>query len=220
MARLTTSEQALAAIVVAHLEALGADVYQEVELMDIVAVVGAETWIIEVKATLRLSLLTQAMDRRRMAHRVYIAAPYTRHMRDVAALCSELGIGLLCVRAGDVDSTWSTERPSVRIEVESRRWNTRPVALRSRLRPQHKTHAKAGTAGGGRWSPFLDTCEQLARVVEREPGITLKAAIDGISHHYRSAPGARSSLAKWIEAGKVPGVRIESRRLYPREVKS
>src|SRR5207244_7937670 len=86
------------------------------------------------------------------------------------------------------------------------------------LRPEHKTHARAGAPTGGHWTAFRETCENLARAVAREPGITLKAAIAAIEHHYRSIAGARSSMATWIKAGKVPGVRLEGGKLYPSEV--
>jgi hypothetical protein len=206
MPRSLASEEEVASVVVTWLESLGFDVYQEVAcgggVADIVARIRADVWAVEVKTSLSLALLVQAMAHRRDATRVYIAAPVTRNMNDVGSLCAELGIGLLQVSSGD-----SYDPPRVRSVVESRRFNRRPVALTKRLRPEHKTHAKAGTAGGGRWTPWRDTCEQLARLVAASPGITLKAAIDSIRHHYRSSSGARSSLAKWIADGKVPGVR-------------
>lgn len=69
--RATVTEQQVAEIVVAWLESLGADVYQEVEcgtgVADIVARIGAELWIVEVKTSLSLALLCQAMERRRLA---------------------------------------------------------------------------------------------------------------------------------------------------------
>lgn len=225
MKRASISEQSVAQVVVAWLEAIGADVYQEVEISggvaDIVARVGAELWIIEVKTTLRLSLITQAMDRRRHAHRVFIAAPHSRHVRDVAQVCEAVGVGLLTVRGGDFEATWHTEQPSVNEVVHARRWNTRPVGLATKLKPEHKTHAKAGAVGGGgRWTPFRNTCEQLARIAKSEPGISLKDALTKIEHHYRSAASARSSIAHWLQVGKVPGVRLEQGtppKLFPVE---
>lgn len=214
MKRQLPSEQKIAEIVVAYLEALGAEVYQEVEVSggvaDIVARVHAEIWIVEVKQTLRLSLIAQAMDRRRLAHRVYIAAPYTRNVRDVIDICDAVGIGLLEVHSGDLNSPHRWDQPKVNERVRARRWNRRPVDLAARLKPEHKTHAKAGAVNAaGRWTPFRDTCEQLARVVAAEPGVTLKAAIDRIKHHYSSRSSAVSSVAHWITRGKVAGVRIE-----------
>ncbi len=222
MSRPTCTEAEVAAVVVAWLEAQGADVYQEVECIsgvaDIVVRIGAELWIVETKVALSLALLLQAAERRRSAHRVYIAAPYTRHMPDVARLCDELGIGVLVVHVG---GTGPWDPPRVEERVRSRRWNTRPVALAARLRPEHKTALAAGTPGAGRSTPFRDTCTQLLRLVHDQPGITLKAAIDEIRHHYGSNAAARRSVAHWVNIGRVPGVRLgperPALRLYPSE---
>ena len=119
---------------------------------------------------------------------------------------------MLDVRVG-TDSQW--DAPRVRELVPSRRWNTRPVELAAKLRPEHKTHAKAGATTGGHWSPFRATCEQVAVEVARNPGIALKQVIANIRHHYATNAGARSSLATWIRAGKVARVRIDDGRLWP-----
>jgi hypothetical protein len=226
MRRVTVDEGTIGSIVVDHFESIGADVYQEVEcpggVADIVALVAAELWIIEVKTSLSLALVVQALGRRRTAHRVYIAAPYSKNFRDVGILCEEVGIGLLSVNSGWV-SDGSHKQWTVIEHVKSKRWNKRPVALRERLCPQHKTHAQAGAASAaGRWTPFRDTCEQLWRVVVQRPGIEIKDAVSLIRHHYASAAGARSSIAHWTSRGKVFGVRLDSSdkrlRLFPSEI--
>lgn len=220
------TERSVAEIVVAWLEHMGADVYQEVTVAggvaDIVARVGAETWIIEVKTSLSLALLVQAYERRRQCHRVYIAAPHSRNTRDVGELCKALGIGLLDVYQQDPywrENWGSYGRARVEQIVDSQRWNRRPVALTAKLHPGHKTHARAGSIGAcGRWTPFRDTCEQLAAQVKQHPGITLKDAVALVRHHYATNSGARSSLARWVVEGKVPGVRADGGRplrLYP-----
>lgn len=215
------SEADLAAVVVSWLQDSGAAVYQEVEVAggvaDIVARVGAELWIIETKLKLSLTLLVQAMERRRHAHRVYCAGPYTRTLRDFAGVCREVGVGLLEVRGGGWDERWDPDRASVKEAAPSPRWNRRPVALAAKLRPEHQTHAAAGT-NGGRWTPFRDTCEQLRAIVERNPGVPLGDAVASIRDHYSSKAAARSSLATWVAAGKVPGVMIVEGALWPEEL--
>jgi hypothetical protein len=211
------SEVDLAAVVVEWLEVLGADVYQEVELLprgiraDIVARVRAELWIIEVKTSVSLALIEQAMERRRFAHRVFIAAPTGRALAG-QNVCAELGIGLLDVYVGG-GSTYNPSR--VKEVCPSRRWNSRPVKLASRLRPEHKTHAKAGEPSGGHWTRFNGTCEELLQIVRAagSEGIALKEAIS-TKHHYSSLAGARSSLASWIRDGRMPCVRLEGGRLF------
>lgn len=234
MARLKrepVSEQQLGEIVVAYLEALGADVYQEVEcaggVADIVAKVQAELWIVEVKTALSLALLCQAMRRREDAHRVFIAAPCMRTRSPIGEICEELGIGLLDVSPpaeGVSVAGFPFGQAAVRVVVDARRCNRRPLALAARLTPEHKTHAKAGAVGaGGRWTPFRATCEELERIARAKPGVTLKDAIAEIRHHYRTAASARSSLVHWIQRGKVPGVRLDvelgAPRLFPVELR-
>ena len=222
MKRWLPSEQAVAEVVVEYLEAAGADIYQEVTVRggvaDIVARVLAETWIVEVKTSLSLALVAQAMERRRLAHRVYIAAPHTRTSGDVAMLCRELGIGFLEVTTPSEYDTWV--KPRVTELAESKRWNRRPVELTASLKPEYKTHAKAGAIGaGGRWTPFRNTCEQVTRLVRENPGATIKEIVDGIEHHYSSDRVARSSLARWTQEGRVDGVLAKNEdgriRLYP-----
>ncbi len=211
------TEADLAAVVVAWLQDSGATVYQEVEMAggvaDIVAKVGPEIWIIETKLHLSLALLVQAMERRRHAHRVFCAGPHTKTLRDFEWLCREVGVGLLAVHVGK-DNRW--DHPRVIESAPSRRWNTRPVALAGKLRPEHQTHAAAGT-NGGRWTPFRDTCEQLLAVVVRNPGVPLRDAVASIRDHYSSKAAARTHLAGWIAANKVPGVMIVEGALWPTE---
>lgn len=210
------SEAAIAAVVVAYLESLGHDVYQEVPvrggIADIVSLVGKgrEVWVIETKDGWSLDLLRQCMERRASAHRVFAACPPSRGQRDNVRIAEELGIGALSVHVDDDDrAAWSQR---VTVSAMARRQSSDPrygAKLRNRCCEGHKTHAKAGTAGGGRYTPFRATCDALLRAVVDRPGIALKDAIERISHHYGSHATARSTLPKWIEAGKVPGVRIE-----------
>lgn len=215
------TEADLAAVVVRWLEDRGFDVYQEVELVargiraDIVARRGPEISIIETKTSASLALVGQVMERRRFAHRVYAACPFSRVALE--PLFSELGIGLLRVWDGcgaGIDADNVTEL------VPSRRWNSRPVKLASKLRPEHKTACAAGSPTGGHWSRWRDTCALLARAVAEEPGITLREALGTtrVRHHYASTKSAIGSLRVDIGRGQVPGVVIRDGALWPAEV--
>lgn len=213
------SEAELAAVVVGWLEVRGYDVYQEVELTnggiraDIVAKRGrSELTIVETKTSASLAVLYQAMERRRFAHRVYVAVPHSATA--FREMCSELGIGVMHVHAGS-NETW--DAPRCDEEVPSRRWNRRQVNLAARLRPEHKTAARAGSQTGGHWSRWRDTCAQLARVVAAEPGLPVKEAMSRVRHHYASGRSAASTMAGHVNAGRVDGVRIEGGALYPVE---
>lgn len=212
------TEAEVAAVVVAHLTARGYDVYSEVELRpqgiraDIVARGGPELTIVETKTSGSLALLYQAMERRRFAHRVYVAVPVPAGA--MIEVCKELGIGVLRVRIGpECEQRWSPDR--VDEELVSRRWNTRSLGLTGRLKPEHKTACAAGSPTGGHWSRWRDTCAQLARVVQATPGLSVKEAIAATPHHYSSARCAASTMAAHVREGRVPGVRIERGALWP-----
>lgn len=213
------TEEQLAERVVAYLESCGHDVYQEVECVsgvaDIVALVGPgrELWIVECKTSWSWALLEQCLDRKRSAARVFAAAPAPyRHGRVFA----DLGIGAILV---DSERVMHHGDLPARVSADPRHGQ----ALRRKLREGHKTHAKAGSqGGGGRYTPFVATCDELRKVVRATPGITLKAAVEETRHHYSSHATARASLAKWIEKGIVPGVRADvadGLRLFPTEAK-
>lgn len=222
MAKAKAVETDVAAAVVDFLEVQGYDVYQEVPLVydggiraDIVAKRGHELTIVETKTSGSISLLYQAMERRRLAHRIYVAVPVkARELKEVLA---ELGIGLLRVNIGALGLDTDTEyaRTYVTEVLVSRRWNTRPLALASKLKPEHKTHAAAGSRTGGHFTRWKETCEQLARVVAVEPGLELKQVILGLRHHYSSHSVAVSSMAAHLQKGRVAGVVIRNGRLWP-----
>lgn len=214
------TEAQVAAVVVGWLEARGYDVYQEVELRaggiraDIVARRGPELTIVETKTSASIALLYQVMERRRFAHRIYVAVPV--RAREMVDVCKELGIGVLRVHIGpEYEQSWNPDRCEE--ECDSRRWNSRPLKLASRLVPEHKTACAAGSPTGGHWSRWRDTCAQLARVVAAQPGVGLKDAIQQTKHHYSSGRVAISTMATHIREGQLPGVELRDGALWPRE---
>jgi hypothetical protein len=85
-----------------HLQALGFEVKGEIKDCDIVAKRGEQTIIIELKLSLNITLLLQAVDRFSVADIVYIAVPkqctiYKKQAKQVKKLIKRLGIGLIIV---------------------------------------------------------------------------------------------------------------------------
>jgi hypothetical protein len=91
--------------------------------------------------------------------------------------------------------------------------------LKEALHEEQKTFAPAGSRGGKHWTPYKSTCRALLAEVKQEPGISLRDALGKITHHYASATSARACLARLVEEGLVPGVRLTREekevRLYP-----
>lgn len=229
------SEAELARLAVAYLESCGHDVYEEVEciggIADIVALAGRwrEVWVVEAKRGVTLELIEQCISRKRVAARVFAAIPVQpgAKQRRHYWLLKHHGIGILeldpsiyryhqAPSQGDMAGAVRLVAMAERVSRDRRHG----AALRASLQPGHKTHARAGSVNGaGRWTPYRQTCEALAEVVRRQPGICLKDAIARIKHHYSSEASARSSIAHWLERGKVPGVRLEQpgAALHPTE---
>ena len=203
------TEQDLAGRVVAYLQDLQWEVYQEVQIItqstiaDIVAVQGPQVWVVECKTTFGFKVCGQAFDWKGAANRVSVAVPYRRWSRFEEKVLRFAGIGALTVPElgmGEVREALAPElvrKPPLRDR------------LIGRLTEAQKTFAPAGNAEGRRWTPFQQTCLDLARHVAHNPGCLLKDAVDSIQTHYASVSTARSCLRIWIDEGKVRGVRME-----------
>ena len=212
------TEAELAAKVVAWLEG-GWDVYEEVALWggiaDLVAVQAKPRrgWLIECKVTLGLAVLSQCRgwQRRGLANYVSCAVPAPRRGSNARHLAMEIaehfGIGVLVVGRHGVK------------ELSAPRLQRRVVrSVCDFVRPEHKTHAKAGSAKGGYWTAFKQTCSRAVRFVTAHPGCTVGELVKGIDHHYANASSARGALAGRIMDGTVKGIRADTghpRRLWP-----
>lgn len=199
------TEADLGAKIVAHLEADGYEVYQEVlhhgAVADIVAVRAGICVAIECKLSLTLTLLGQAHHWLHRAHEVWIAIPAQRRPNKgfyfAKNILGMLGIGLMTVtRAGDI-----------RESLPAKLFRPKPKAL-IEVRPEQKVFSKAGSNRGGHWTPFKETCGNLLHIVKATPGIPVKEALDKLTHHYSSKASARACLVKLIGQKVVPGLEV------------
>ena len=214
MADTFAREVDLACVVVAWLRDQHWDVYQEVQThragmrADIVAVQGRIVWVIETKLTLGFSVIGQAAEWTHYAHYVSAAVPKAKRRSSnsvaIHAALTTLGIGLLLVSperdrwTAGVEETMPT--PLHRKALVS--------VLRDALTEGHKTFAAAGNADGRFYSPFQETCLRLRRYLKEHGSVPIGQAIESIDHHYRRTSTAKGCLVKWIDLGKVRGVRI------------
>lgn len=205
-------EADLAAVVVEWLQDQRWEVFQEVavhsRVADIVARRDGILWAIETKLSFSAAVIEQAWNWEARAHYVSVAVPESyRHSRGSAVLrrcCRADGIGILRV------SPLRESRLSSVEEEQAPRLNRRILDhISRRLHEEQKTWAPAGNADGQRYSPFKATCKALSAEVRRNPGLTMRQAVDAITHHYSTSATARSSLLRWIREGAVPGVRLD-----------
>ena len=85
-----------------HLQTLGFEVKGEIKNCDIVAKKDDDIIIIELKLTLNITLLMQAVDRFTLADNIYIAIPkqttmFKKKSKQVKKLIARLGLGLIIV---------------------------------------------------------------------------------------------------------------------------
>lgn len=87
--------------VAAHFAELGYDISAEVNHCDIVARKDEELVVIELKNSLNLTLLRQAVDRQSITNTVYVAIPKpaknSKHFRGSVKVIKRLGLGLITV---------------------------------------------------------------------------------------------------------------------------
>lgn len=217
------TEQEVAASVTAYFGERGAEVYHEVApggggapRADVVAVFrtpgGAGiVHVIECKTSLSLRVLDQAVDWIGQAHHVSVAIPFRRgrgYGRAAGVVLHHQGIGLL-----------EANGPKWCVQQVRSRFCRRPIQADRVLNacvPETRAGAAvlaAGSAGGGYSTPFSRTLAAFGaavrRLVQDEGGpVTMKRAIEETRHHYASDRGAASTLAYWLERGRVPGVEV------------
>lgn len=183
------------------------DVYQEVSLgpydriVDIVAVRDPVVMCVECKTSLSMAVIGQSFALTGIAHFICVAtrqiAGREGYGRTYANRCMRRdGIGHFEV--GGLGDVWQSLRPSMTRKL------SRPV--RDLLMPEHQKYAKAGAKGGGYFTPFKRTCEEVRKWVAKNPGRTMKEAVNGIPHHYASDKSAVASLLARLRQGLVPGI--------------
>jgi len=220
-----TKETDIARPVVEYFRQMGWTVYQEVRPLeygrraDIVAVNGPVLWVIEVKKRADFKVIEQAYWWKNDANYVSIAVPpgRTAGLQIFKIILKKLGIGLFVVPFPGTDG-WTHVGERMRPKLRRKAYTGH---FKNALMEEQQYYSEAGNAEGQFFTPFKRTCEEVAFIVERNPGIKLKDLIDKIKHHYSSDTSARTNLAKWAKKGIIEGVRVEMDgrylRFYPIE---
>lgn len=226
------TESDLASQVIAYLQDLGWKCYQEVQWpgsygdryprADIAAVQGKLLWLVETKMGLGLPVIAQADYWSAHCHFCSIAVPSRHKARRrgvdrnghlAERILKNLGVGWLSVES---EKSASDVR-----EVVPPRLNRRPARAEEIRDSLHEglNEYRAGNPDGQRWTAWGETCRNLQRFVDQNPGVPLHEAIDSIDHHYRKNTTARSCMRKWLKEGKVRGVELRTEgkvlRVYP-----
>lgn len=224
-------ERAIAEAATAWLLDRGAEVFHEVApwggggaRADVVGLIplpggGRVVHVIECKTSLSLRVLDQAVHWHGLVHRVSVAVPWKpRARRGPAAgtVLRQFGIGELEVQPAH---GWPVGGSAV-VEQRAASLCRRPIRVDAVIRAcVEETRAgaavlAAGSAGGGYSTPFSRTIRDFGEAIERLVKargcpVPLAEAIAETKHHYASDKGAASSLAAWLELGRVPRCAIE-----------
>ena len=205
------TEAELAAEVVKWLEGQKYEVYQEVQVgsygrrADIVAVMAGRIWVIETKTTLSMAVIEQAVQWVGKTHWVSVCVPATKRGHTARQFAQRVlkrfGVGIISYN----------DRQGWRSIQETRGDLCRKILphlpdLLKAHGEEFKGQLPVGSEGGGYWTPFKHTCNDLTRYVAEHQGCTMKEAIEGITHHYASDKSARGSLAHFIHDGVVEGL--------------
>lgn len=173
-------ESALAGPVKAWLEAGGHEVRSEVGDCDLLARIGDELVAVELKLRLNLEVILQAVDRQRIADRVFVAVPdrgredRTGRMRRILGMLKRLEIGLLRV----------TPAGQVRMDLEGlpfdrarsvRSNRGRRVRLLKEFDARHGDRNTGGVRGQRIMTAYREQALLLAHLLDRDGPATAAA---------------------------------------------
>jgi hypothetical protein len=203
------SEAAVAIAVITELQRQGYTTYQEVchygggQRADIVATLDNLLMVVEVKQSFSLALLDQCTQWIGNAHYVIAAGPFRRRSIAFSRYCRQNGIGM-----------WMVGQ-EVREEVKPQLFRRATQTIRRALCNEQRAgdYARAGTNGGGYWTPFQATRRALNDHVRRNQGAKLSDSLKAITHHYATMGSAVGALSRLIQRGELPEFRLEGRPL-------
>lgn len=208
------TEKEMAAVVVTWFQEHRWDVSQEVEspdssaVADIVATLGTIVCVCEAKLKLSFDVAAQIDGWKNLAHWRYVAVPKAKVESDGRRLAMsylrERGVGVMICHPG---GRGFDPRVEVRHHPHLFR-RADAAALRAKLRPEHKTFAKAGSAHGRHWSDFKETSRSVHRFVAEHPGCSVGDLVAAIKHHYPHDRSARACLVHWGDRGSIDGVKV------------
>lgn len=162
------SEADLYPPVKAFLEAQGYTVKAEVGAADVMACRGEDPpLIVELKTSLNLSLILQGVARQGLFDHVYLAVPqppkWTHRYRDLTALLRRLGLGLLTVRAGQVEPHLDPA------PYQPRKATTKAARLLKEFHKRQGDPNIGGTTGIKRMTAYRQDAIRLAEALSATP---------------------------------------------------
>lgn len=215
------SEEQIAELVVWYLQDMRWDVYQEVTgprgIADIVAIQNGIVWVVEVKKTLGLQVISQAHKWKWYANFVSVAVPAATNHTNTRVFAEKL---LLDYGIGHLSISYYTSEVSERTTPKLHR-KASVSSITEMLFEEQKTYSTAGNVNNRRYTAFSRFCDNVYRYVASSPGCTLKELFDRIPKHYGSNWTAKTCLIKHIQNGVINNIVVDRKegviKLYTKE---
>jgi hypothetical protein len=194
------SETEIAAKVIKWLDEQHWDIYQEVQFRnygcraDIVAVRSGYVWVIECKTSLTFTVLEQADHWQ--SHFRSIAIPSARSLQG-RGFAYHIAVQYLNLGILEIGDNGVRERTGPKL---MRYFHQSSKRMISQLREEHKSTLAAGSYGGGYFTPYRQTMNEVKRFIARTPGCTLKEIMQDLSHHYASDTSAKTCIRLALES--------------------
>lgn len=175
------------------------DVYQEVPaggIIDIVAVNGIILTAIEVKTSLNIDVIEQAVRNKIYAHYSYVAVPEPkrRFFGFATRICENYGIGIL---------SWN----GLRVNEHCRPKLNRSIHKIILADWQKRSNAGCQT---GRMTAFKATIEEIEQKLKWHKGkYPIRDTFKEIGHHYSGISSAQSSVCNMIRQGIITSFTYE-----------
>jgi hypothetical protein len=164
-----------------YLQGLGYEVRGEVKDCDVVAVKGDLLLVVEMKRSLNLDVILQAVLRQRIADIVYIAVPRNRSMsnqrwRNIYYLLRRLELGLLVVSIrGDKTLVEEALRPEpFSQDMSKRRSEKRKKALLKEFHGRHGDFNIGGSTGRKIITEYREKAIHIATLLREHGQLSIK----------------------------------------------
>ena len=199
--------------------------YQEVPcgsgVADILAVLDKKIWVVELKKSLSLQLLDQAIYRCARVHYVSIGIPIRNYDIErknfaVRTILDHYGIGVFMVGV----SGGLFEKRSPRLNENPFSYDLHKTF--KALHPKMKLN-NAGSVPGNNWTPWKEWKKNVEKIVAENPGITPKEMVVKLKSiaPYTKPENAANAAVYYARNGLIERVDVVKKsnrlHLYPRQ---
>lgn len=162
-------------------------VYGEVCDVDVYGISDTETVSVEMKKSLNIKVLSQAMDNVSTSHYAYVAVPYRKNLSESWKVLRKLGLGLIVVQNGQA-----------RFSLKAPKSNPKRTLVKN-VREHHE-HTIGGKKTGENPTAYSYTMDKVRKVLE-EAGkpVDIDYIFERVETHY-TGKNKKASLRNTLQA--------------------